>query len=107
MAVTEITLVIIATLATLGTIGLFMNYADRWTELVVTFGTALLWAILGMSSFDVIVRDTSFATASEPIDPLIWVGFGLSAIIFMYGIGDLLVGFRAEVSDTDLEDILS
>jgi len=99
MAVTEITLLILAALATLGTLGLFADYADRWTELLVTFTTALLWAIFGFSSFDVMVRNTAFATASEPIMPLVFVGFGFSAVVFMYGFYDLVAGVASEASE--------
>lgn len=105
MAVTELTLVFIATLATLATVGMFLNFADRWTELLVTFAASLLWGVVGMSSFDVIVRDTSFATASEPIEPLVYLGFGFAGIIAIYGLHDLLVGVRDEASDADLEDL--
>lgn len=106
MAVTETTILILSALATLSTIGMFLNFADRWTELLVTFTAAVLWGVLGWSSFDVIVRDTSFATASEPITPLVYVGFGFAAVIFLYGITDLLTGVKAEVRDTDMDEML-
>lgn len=106
MAVTELTLLFLGGLATLGTVALFQNYADPWTELVVTFGTAILWGIVGMSANDVIVRQTSFATASEPITPLVYVGFGFAAVIFLYGFHDLLLAFRGELQDADIEDMM-
>jgi len=107
MAVTELTLVFMATLALLATIGMFLNFADRWTELVVTLTASILWGVVGLSSFDVIVRNTSFATASEPILPMVYIGFSLAGMIAIYALADLVTGVAAEADEADITQLFN
>jgi uncharacterized membrane protein YuzA (DUF378 family) len=106
MAMTQLALVFLGSLATLATIGMFVNVFDRWTSLLVTFLAAILWATFGLSSFDVIVRDAAYASASEPITPLAYLGIGLAMIIGVYGLADLVMGVGEEASDTDMSEVM-
>lgn len=106
MAMTELTLVFLGSLATLTTIGMFVDVFDRWTSLLVTFLASILWATFGLSSFDVIVRDAAYASASEPITPLAYLGIGMAMIIGVYGMADLVVGISEEASDTDTSEVM-
>lgn len=102
MVMTEGALLFLGALATLATLGLFANFDDRWTGVVVTFLAAILWGLFGMSAFDVIVRETTFADSSEPIMPLVYLGFGLAFIIAIYGFYDLLSAAGSEVNEADI-----
>lgn len=101
MAMTQTALVMLGALATLATIGMFYDFPDRWTGVLVGFAAAFMWGLFGMSSFDVIVRDTSFATASEPIMPLVYVGVAMAMITGLFAINDLVKGVAGDASDVD------
>lgn len=101
---TQFLLGFLAALATLASIGLFVDFADRWTELVVTFLAALLWGVVGLSSFD--VHAQSFGNEARSILPMVYVGIGLAMSIGAYGMYDLVVGIGEQASDADLESML-
>lgn len=104
MAITETILVFMGALATAATVGMFVSFADRWTEMVVTFLAALLWGIVGLSSFD--VHAEAFGPGSEAILPLAYLGIGLAMTIGMYAAYDLVVGIGEQAADADLSDAL-
>lgn len=103
MAMTELGLLFIGALAVIGTYGLFYTFRDAWTNLLVEFGTAFLWGLFAYSSMDVIVRSTSFASASEPIMPLVILGVGMALLAFFYALYDLVEKLGQQASDVDLE----
>lgn len=106
MAMTELALLFIGALATLATVGMFMDFRDLWTPVIVSFAAAMLWGLFGMSSFDVIVRDTSFAEASEPILPLVWLGFGFAFATGMFWLWQLKNALAGEVGAEDAPGVL-
>lgn len=81
MVMTEGALLFLGALATLATIGMFIDFGDEPTRIVIGFVAALLWGIFGMSSFDVIVVDSYAAVKSEPITPLAYLGIGFAMVL--------------------------
>lgn len=104
MAMTQLALVFLGSLATLATAGSLLN-VDQATRVVMMFGASILWAWFGMSSFDVIVRDTGFASASEPILPLAYLGIGLAIVVGIGAIWSLLQLMRSETESMSPGDI--
>jgi uncharacterized membrane protein YuzA (DUF378 family) len=103
MVMTQLTLVFLGALATLATLGLFVEFDDRWTSILVEFLAAILWGLFGMSAFDVIVTEHVSPPVSEPILPLAYLGIGLAFIVALYGFYDLIQGFGAEASEADMD----
>lgn len=109
MAMTELGLLFIGFLATLATLGLFADFRDsegqrdRATNILIAFLSAVLWGTFGLSASDVIVRDTSFATASEPIEPLFWLGVLLAVLVGIYAIWMLFNAVFTETTEADVE----
>lgn len=103
MAMTELVLVFLAALATLATIGLFKDFGDEATRAVVGFAGALIWLIVGISSFDVIVTDSG---ESAPIMPLVFLGLGLGAVVALFSLNVLRHAVQTEVEETDASSLL-
>lgn len=110
MAMTELGLLFMGGLATLATLGLFADFRDadgrpdRATQVLVAFLAAVLWGAFGLSANDVIVRDTSFATASEPIQPLFWLGVLMALLVAVYAIWMLFKAVFTESTEAaDME----
>lgn len=104
MVMTQSALWFVGALATLATLGMLYEWGDKWENVAVDFATALLWALFGMSSFDVVVATTETApleTLSEPITPLVYVGIGMAAVSFLIMLNDLVEGVADEASDVD------
>lgn len=102
MAMTQSALLFMGTFATgLAYLGLFKNFSggDRWTRVLLLFASAMVWGVFGLSSYDVIVRDTSFASASESIIPLVYLGFGLAFIVALFGIFEMFQAIGSDASD--------
>jgi uncharacterized membrane protein YuzA (DUF378 family) len=100
---TQLALVFLGALSTLATLGLFVEFDDRWTGVLVEFLAAILWGLFGMSAFDVIVTDGVSPPVSEPILPLAYLGIGLAFILALYGFYDFVQGIGAEASETDMD----
>lgn len=99
---TELVLVFLATLAVVtSTAGLFVNFDDHWTGVLVIFLGAVLWGVVAISSYSVIVPDGS--GASQPIMPMAVLGFGMSALVGLYGLYELLTGASTEASEANIE----
>jgi len=99
---TQLALLFIGTLATLATYGLFYQFGDRWTNLLIEFGASALWGLFAVSAMDVIVREAAFTTESEPIWPLVFLGLGMSVLALLYAIYDLAVRVSEEATETDI-----
>lgn len=100
MAMTELLLVFIGTLATLATLGLFVRFDDRWTGILLGFLASALWAILGFSAYDITMPG---GTDSEPVMPLVVIGFGLGALVFLYSMHDLFFGATEEAAEANID----
>lgn len=111
MAMTELGLLFIGTLATMATLGIFVDFRDsdgapdRATSVLVAFLGGVLWAVFAVSSNDVIVRSSSVATSSEPIEPLFWLGVLMAMLVGIYAIYSLLKAFYAETAGTADADV--
>lgn len=105
MAITELTLVWLGSLATLATIGMFVEFGDDATQVIVSFAASILWGLFGMSGFDVIVDDA--ATVSTPIYSLAYLGIGFSLVIALFALYGLFEVLRGETEQTDPEQMMS
>lgn len=106
MAMTQSALIFIGALATLSTLGLFINLGDRWTNILVEFTASILWGLFGLSSWDVIVIDSFAVHHSEPILPLVYLGFGFAFILALYALYDLVVGAGQQAKETEFGDMV-
>lgn len=102
MANTQLSVLFIGALATAATYGIFYQFRDRWTGLLVEVGAAALWGLFALSSMNVIVRDAAFASSSEPIWPLVYLGVGMSLLALLYVIYDGAQGVGSEASEATL-----
>lgn len=100
MAMTQSILLFIGVLATLATIGLFVDFADDWTGVVVAFAGALLWGIFGMSAYDVQIYDSATVYTTTYM-PLVAIGIGFSIMVGLYALAMLLSAFNTESGDVD------
>lgn len=107
MAMTQAALFFIGGLAVLTTIGLFVNFQDRWTSVIVSFLAAVLWGVFGLSAFDVIVVDSFASVISEPIMPLVVLGFGMAFVVGVFWLFELSQAIGGEAGMTDAEGILN
>ena len=100
MAMTQSMLLFIGGLATLTTLGMFKDWGDDWTGVLVAFTAAILWGVFGVSSFDVIiVRDATVTSVSSL--PVVVIGVAFAIITGIYAIMELLYGFGGEASEID------
>lgn len=102
MAMPQLGLLFIGALALIltgvaGWLALNANRSDTWTRVLSDVAAALLWGLFGLSAMDVIIRDAAFSSNSEPVWPLVYLGFGAGLIVFLYALYDLLVGVGSEV----------
>lgn len=102
MVMTETGLLFLGTFGILATAGMFLNYDDGWTNVVLGFFAALLWGIFGMTSFDVLVVETYYATRSEPIMPFVILGIGLAGIIMLYSVYQAYEQLGTDVEEAEV-----
>lgn len=91
--------------ALLASIGMFVDFGDDATRVIVSFLASVVWGLFGMSSFDVYVDDA--ATVSEPIYALAYLGLGLAAVTALFAVLLLFQAIRSEAEQTDPEGFLS
>lgn len=102
MAMTQNALLFMGIFATgLGYLGLFKTFSgdDRWTRVLLLFASAIIWGVFGLSSNDVIVRENAYASASEPIMPFVYMGFGLAFIVALFGVYELFQAIANDARD--------
>lgn len=104
MAMTQPVLLFLAGMALLATIGMFAEWQDRGTTLVVSVVASILWGIVGINSFDV-VKTTSGVTTHYEILPMVYVGFGFSAATGLFALAWLLKVLGRESGMTDEQGI--
>lgn len=102
-AITQTSLLFLGALALLATLGMFVDFGDRWTRVLVSFMAAVLWGVFGISAFDVIILDNFAATRSEAQMPLVFVGMGFALMTGMYALADLVKGIGGETEDVDMD----
>lgn len=105
MATTELSLAMLGTMAALCSLVLVLN-ADRPTTVVLSFVGAMLWGLFGLSAFDVLVLDTYAATKSEPILPLVYMGIGLSIVVGMFWLLQLVKLLTDETDATEADGFM-
>lgn len=105
MVMTQSALLFLGSFATgLAYLGLFKNFSgeDRWTRVLLLFSSAMVWGVFGLSSYDVIIATTETApltTRSEPILPMVYLGFGLAFIVTLFGVYELFQAIARDASD--------
>jgi hypothetical protein len=107
MAMTQTGLLILGGIATLASIGMFLDFDDDATGLLLGVAAAIVWGAFGMASFDVIVRDNYAATASEPMYPLAYLGLAFAAIFGMLVLYQFVKKVGEEAGATDTEGLVS
>jgi drug/metabolite transporter (DMT)-like permease len=106
MVMTEPALLFIGSLAALlGFYGLFKEYDDNWTPVLLTFTSAILWGVFGLSSRNVIVPDAGTSHQTEPIEPLFFVGLGLAFMTVLFGLQQLVSAFGKDAADVDADPL--
>lgn len=96
----QTTLLFIGALATLATVGLFVDFADDWTGVVVAFGGSILWGIFGLSAYDITIYEGA-TVYSETDMALVAIGIGFGIMVGMYALAMLFSAFNTESSDVD------
>lgn len=97
MVMTETALMFLGAFALLATIGMFVNFDDdNYTNAVIGILASVLWGFFGLSSFDVQVVETYYATKSEPIMQFVILGLGLAGIVFLYSIYQLMEALSSD-----------
>lgn len=104
MAMTELTLIWMGSLATLATIGMFVDFGDNATGVIVSFVASILWGFFGISSFDVVIADD--ASVSEPILPLAYLGIGLGVVIGIFTFYRLVRAVGRESGATEAQGFI-
>jgi len=104
MAMTELTLIWLGSIATLATIGMFVDFGDEATGVLISFSASILWGWFGMSAFDVIIDDA--ATVSEPISPLAYMGLAFGAVIGLLSLYRLIRAIGSETGATEAEGVI-
>lgn len=104
MPMTQLAVLFIATLAAVATAGMFVDVADRWTEVIIPFLASLFWGAAGLSSFN--VHTQAFGNSAEPMLPLVYLFIGLAMATGVYGLVDLLVGIGEQASEAEVGEML-
>lgn len=104
MAMTEGILLFLAGMALLATIGMFQEYGDRWTVVLVAVTASILWGIVGLESFDV-VKTTSGVTTHYEILSMVYVGIGFSMITGFFALYHFLKGVSSETGMTETDGL--
>jgi len=104
MALTSLSLVWLGSVALLATLGLFYQFGDQWTGVLVEFVAAVLWAMFALSGMNVVVSDTN-PPATEPMMPLVYLGVGFALLTFLFAMSDLLQTLRGDAADLDLDNV--
>lgn len=110
MAMTQLALLFLGAFASaLGYLGMFKQFSggDRWTRVLLLFASAIVWGLFGMGSYDVIVgSDNMVTTVSEPIMPLVYLGFGTAFIVALFGVFEMFKALTEDARDAS-EGMLS
>lgn len=104
MAITQTALVFLGALATLTTAGIFFDYSDEETPIILTFAASIMWILFGFSSFDVIAHRGSLAYHYS-LDVLVWLGLGIGILLFLLLIKELYAYLFATSQDADIQQI--
>jgi len=105
MAMTQLMLMFVGVLALFATFGLFYDFRDRWTGVLVGFTASILWGVFGISAFEVTVVGDAVTHGFEMM-PLVIVGVGLAFVTALFALSDLLTGVGSEVRETNPDDVL-
>jgi len=104
MAVTSLTLVWLGSVALLATLGMFYQFGDQYTGVLVEFLAAVLWAMFAVSGMDVLVTDTN-PPVSEPMMPLVYLGIGLAMLTLLFALSDLVQTIRGDAAELDVNEV--
>lgn len=105
MAMTQLTLLFIGVLALLATVGMFINFGDDATRIVISFLAAILWSVVGMSAFEVTVVDQG-QTTTVSLAPLAYIGIALAIMTFAFSLYQIIQILGKEAGATDAPGLL-
>jgi len=101
VAVTEITLLILGALGTLlGGYGLFQQFGDDWTPVLLQFAAAGIWGLFGMASFDVTLSHRLCCEVSRAIMPLVYLGIGLAGVMALFALDATVSALQGTASES-------
>lgn len=104
MATPQLTLVFIGVLAAgLGYLGLFKQFGDRWTPVLLTFASATTWGVFGISSLSVITSESGCCPRIEALMPLVMLGLGFAFITALFGFAELLGALQGQAEESDID----
>lgn len=90
MAVPEATLYFVGALAGVVTAGMFVDFGDDATHVVLGFAGAILWFAMGLMSFDVITSQSLCCQQTQAIMPAVYLGMGLGGVVTLFSVGQLV-----------------
>lgn len=99
---TEPVLLFLAGVAVLATVGMFQEFGDRWTVVLVAVVASMLWGVVGLESFDV-VRTSSGVTVHYEILSMVYVGLGFSMVTGFFAVFHFVkaVGRESGMTEAD------
>lgn len=106
MAISELILVSMMALATIATIGIFLEYGDAATRIVVGFAASILWGLIGFASYEVIIPTSTTAAEPATVYPTVYVGFGFAAVTALFAIYSLVASVGEEAKATEAQDMI-
>lgn len=102
MTMTQSVMLYLGLLALLATIGMFVEFGDDATKVLVTFTASILWGIIGLNSFDVTIVSQAKIIHLELL-PMVYIGVGFSGVTAAFALKFLFDLFKAETSAGDLD----
>ena len=101
---TQTALIFLGGIATITTAGVFVNFPDPETPIILTFASSRMWILFGFSSFDVIAHSGSLAYHYS-LDVLVWLGLGIGILLFMLLLKELYDYVFTTATEASVESV--
>jgi len=102
MAMTQSAVLALALFAMLGTLGMFINFEDMaTTRALVTFTASLTWAVVAVTSFNVLLPGHRPEATTVSLTPLAYVAGALAATLFMFAVWFVMKALKDSVSEAE------
>jgi len=101
MAMTQSAVLALALFAMLGTLGMFINFEDMATRALVTFTASLTWAVVAVTSFNVLLPGHRPEATTVSLTPLAYVAGALAATLFMFAVWFVMKALKDSVSEAE------
>lgn len=108
MASTPLTVAFMGLVALLATVGMFVDFGEDHdkTRVLVAFAGFTAWALMGVSSMDVVLNDAT-PPASETIWPMVFLGVMLAIICAIFGFVFLARAIGQEANATEAGGLIN